>query len=150
MESGIQREDVCRFFAGYADSFANYDVSAISKMWELPAYICGQAYGKCFLDRKLFEENTAKRCALYRNYGMVQVEAKVLETNCLFEGVWAATVAYRLMNKFGRAIISWHHFYLLRAKEGVLRAFVAVADGEQSAWENLFNEKTATRAHRGR
>jgi hypothetical protein len=127
-------EEIERYFDDYAEAFSRGDVDAVCALWAYPAFFVARGK-RAALDEAAFRANTEAILAFYRARGMARAEKRVLAADTLFDGLWLARTADRLLDAEGLVIAQWEHTYLLSRTASGLRAVAAMPDGELDAWQ---------------
>ena len=127
-------DEIARFFEDYAEAFGRGDADAICALWAFPAFFVARGK-RAALDQAAFRANTEAILAFYRARGIKRAEKRALGAEALFDGLWLARSADRLLDAGGQAIAEWEHAYLLSRTDSGLRAVAAFPDGELDAWD---------------
>ncbi|MEM7792786.1 MAG: hypothetical protein AAF546_15375 [Verrucomicrobiota bacterium] len=122
------------FFELYASSFTKCDVSAISRLWHLPAFITADQRSAVFDDEQRFASNTQALCDFYQRQGVVRATKEVLATDEHYPGVVTVRTRDDLFGEDDSLVVTWEHTYMIRRIDGEWRVLIAVADGEVAAW----------------
>jgi hypothetical protein len=132
----MSRAEAKQFFDRYAACFSRGDVDGVLAHWSLPAFISGSG-GKsgAFLDAEAFRRNTHALCDFYARQGVSRAEKEILDVQSLYDGIAMVRTGDRLSDPEGNVVVEWEHVYLLRRESDGWRAFLAIADREQAAWQ---------------
>jgi hypothetical protein len=132
----MSRAEAKQFFDGYAACFSRGDVEGVLDHWSLPNFISGSG-GKsgAFLDAEAFLRNTRALCDFYARQGVSRAEKQILDVQSLHDGVAMVRTGDKLSDPEGDVVAEWEHVYLLRRESDGWKAFLAIADGEQAAWQ---------------
>jgi hypothetical protein len=108
-------EEIARFFDSYAEAFSRGDAEAVAALWAFPAFFVARGK-RAALDEAAFRANTEAILAFYRAQGVARAEKRLIGAEPLFDGLWLARTADRLVDAGG------------------LRAVAAMPDAELDAW----------------
>ena len=126
-------EEIARFFDSYAEAFSRGDAEAVAALWAFPAFFVARGK-RAALDEAAFRANTEAILAFYRAQGVARAEKRLIGAEPLFDGLWLARTADRLVDAGGATIAEWEHAYLLSRTDSGLRAVAAMPDAELDAW----------------
>jgi hypothetical protein len=126
-------ESIEVFFDRYAKAFSCADVDAVTDLWSFPAFISTPERDVVFAEQE-FRKNTKALCDFYGRQGLARAEKTIASIHHLADDVASVCTIDTLFDDAGEQIATWKHAYMLRETDAGIRASIAVADAELTAW----------------